>query len=428
MKSLYHKIAETVNLFENEAVNLLQELVRIPSENFPPFGNEKQVQEFYHAWLRKRGIESYLCLPDEITEFAEHPARLAEYDMRGRPNVIANFKGTGTGRSLLLLAHSDVVPAGDRELWNDDPFSGRISDGRLYGRGSGDDKCGMAIMALLPLILKSAGIELTGDLTIASVADEEYGGGNGTAALLASGIKADAALYLDGSNQMIWNTGLGGGFVEVEIETNHFAELDEYISYLEKVIGGIKDDRKKAIIEHKNFGFGFFAREMEGFYKINIEKTDKGKARLSFFLDTLPGEDEEVLKRVVEDRLMSNEKCRVAWMSRFLKPAAEISPLDPFLITLAESFQQATGRQAEIGPGRQSDQGLISYFGDIPCLVFGCGRRGKEGAPHLPNEYIILKDFRENLFTAVLMAVNWCGRTKEPEQALKMEYDFIGVS
>lgn len=428
MEPVYHKIVEAVDTFEDKAVKLLQELVRIPSENFPPTGNEKQVQEFYHTWLRRYGIESSLYYPDDIPGFAKHPARLAEYDMHNRPNVVAHFTGSGIGRSLLLVAHSDVVPAGDYALWNDDPFSGKISNGRLYGRGSGDDKCGMAIMAVLPLIMKAAGIKLAGDLTIASVSDEEYGGGNGTASLLASGIKANAALYLDGSNQTIWNTGLGGGFVEAVIETGCPKELLEYTMLLEKEISLIKTERKEAITQHENFGASFFDAEMEGFFRVEKINLDAGKTKLVFFLDTLPGDNEEALKSEVESRLLINAQVRVSWMSRFLKPAAPISHRDSFITALTESFLRATGRQVKIGPGRQSDQGLISHFGNIPCLVFGCGRRGKEGAPHLPNEYIILKDFRENLLTAVLMAVNWCGLAKEHKYSRKVNYELADVS
>ncbi len=406
-----NKIEITANFFETEAISMLQQLVRIPSENSPPGGNERRVQEFFHNWLKDRRIESKLYYPHEIPGFSTHPARLPERNMRNRPNVVATYKGSGAGQSLLLIAHSDVMPAGNLSLWNDDPFSGKITNGRLYGRGSGDDKCGMAIMATVLLILKNAGVRLAGDLTIASVSDEEYGGGNGTAALLASGVKADAAVYLDGSNQTIWNVALGGGIAEIVINADSPDELAAIIKKIEIIILGIKDERKKAILAHPDFGRNFFNNEMEGFY--NIEKIFLGgqRAKLSFLLDTLPGENEEALIRNAEQNLNINNGIKIKWMSRFLKPVLKLPCDFPLITTLSKSFAKATGNKVKIGPGRQSDQGLVSHFGNIPCVVFGCGRRGKEGAPHLPNEYILLEDFKENLLTVALMAANWCGAT-----------------
>ena len=45
------------------------------------------------------------------------------------------MKGTGGGRSIILNGHIDVVPDGDRDQWDDDPYSGAIKNGRMFGRG-----------------------------------------------------------------------------------------------------------------------------------------------------------------------------------------------------------------------------------------------------------------------------------------------------
>jgi len=98
-------------------------------------------------------------------------------------------------------------------------------------------------------------------------------------------------------------------------------------------------------------------------------------------------------------------------MSRFLKPAL-IDKNHPLVTELSQSFKLATGRNAIVAPGCQSDQGLICHYGEMPCVLFGCGRRGKEGAPHFPNEYIEISEFMENLLTMTLMVPNWCGIQK----------------
>jgi acetylornithine deacetylase/succinyl-diaminopimelate desuccinylase-like protein len=400
----FERIKAAAASFEPEIVSLLQNLVRIPSENHPPEGDERAVQEFYQRWLQDKGIDAKLIYPSEIPAFENHPARLREHDMGNRPNVIAEIRGSGDGPSLLVLAHADTEPAGELSEWNDSPFSGALRDGKVHGRGAGDDKSGMAIAACLPSALRKAGIRLRGGLVIASVADEERGGANGSAALLASGVKADAALYLDGSNQTIWTTGLGGGYCSVTVREGAGAEK------LRAAIRRIKDGIKESVIKSADFGPRFFESDLShGFYSAN-EKLSGEKLSVKFFMDTLPGDDESAVKTRAENIMRgAAPDAQIEWDSRFLKPSPPLSAADPFVKKLAESFKLATGREAKAGPGRQSDQGIISHFGGMPCVLFGCGRRGMDGAPHAPNEYILVKELMENFLTAALFAVNWSG-------------------
>src|SRR3989339_592342 len=96
--TIHLKLAEAVKAFAPEAIKLLVNLVNIPSVNHPPYGDEKTVQEFYHAYLLHHGLESKIFEPSDIPAFADHPARLPEHDMKGRPNATATVKGTDAGR------------------------------------------------------------------------------------------------------------------------------------------------------------------------------------------------------------------------------------------------------------------------------------------------------------------------------------------
>ena len=61
------------------------------------------------------------------------------------PAVVAHTEIDPAKKTVLLYAHHDVQPVGDETLWNTDPFEPQIIDGRLFGRGSGDNKSGVVV-------------------------------------------------------------------------------------------------------------------------------------------------------------------------------------------------------------------------------------------------------------------------------------------
>src|SRR5712664_4085495 len=101
---------------EDLARRYLVDLVRLDTTN-PP-GNETRVAQYLKAVCDAEGISGEMLGGD--------PSRL---------NFVARIKGSGKLRPLLLMAHSDVVPA-DRSQWTVDPLSAEIRNGFLYGRGA----------------------------------------------------------------------------------------------------------------------------------------------------------------------------------------------------------------------------------------------------------------------------------------------------
>ena len=119
----------------------LTDLVRLDTSN-PP-GNETRVAEYLKQVADCYGIPCELLGGD--------PQRL---------NFVARLKGTGKGRPLLLMAHSDVVPA-ERSQWTVDPFSGENRNGFIYGRGTQDDKSLLAAELAVMVEIKRRNIKLT---------------------------------------------------------------------------------------------------------------------------------------------------------------------------------------------------------------------------------------------------------------------------
>ena len=157
-------------------VKLCQELVRIPS----PVGKEKEVALFLFNYLKKNGLQDVQLVEGE----------------KDRPNVIARFKGTGKGPSLLFYGHIDSESPGVLDQWTVDPYGGVIKDGKVWGRASKDMRSGIASFVKAAEAVIRRGQRPKGDLVLAFCVDEEVAGPNGIGYLVKNGyVKANAAIY-----------------------------------------------------------------------------------------------------------------------------------------------------------------------------------------------------------------------------------------
>jgi len=139
---------------EGEILTLLSELVQHPSEN-PP-GDTKAVAEFVVEYLRGKGFSPEVVAPQ--------PTMV---------NILASTEGHAPGRHMILNAHMDTFPVGDRSGWERDPFSGAVTEGRIYGRGVSDMKAGVAASITAFCLLAEMKKAWRGRLTLALVCDEE---------------------------------------------------------------------------------------------------------------------------------------------------------------------------------------------------------------------------------------------------------------
>ncbi|MBV8965054.1 MAG: dipeptidase [Mycobacteriaceae bacterium] len=107
----------------------LEDLVRIESV-WADRGRRSEVQRSAQAVANLLSAAGF----DDVELIAEG----------GGPAVIARHPAPPGAPTVLLYAHHDVQPEGDRGLWASPPFEPTERDGRLYGRGTADDKAGIA--------------------------------------------------------------------------------------------------------------------------------------------------------------------------------------------------------------------------------------------------------------------------------------------
>lgn len=141
---------------ENDIVTLTQELVRIPSQY----------------------IEEELVEHDECADFLAKRLTDLGFDVEvavgveGYPVVVASTPEVPGGYTLGVIGHYSTVAIGDRAEWTKDPLGGELIDGKIYGRGSTDQKGGIAAVIMAAKALMDLGVPLKGRVRLLLVPGE----------------------------------------------------------------------------------------------------------------------------------------------------------------------------------------------------------------------------------------------------------------
>lgn len=148
------------NASSNDTISLLSELIQNKCVN-PP-GDEMKSIRTVQRRLREHGIES------QVFESAPN-----------RGNLVSRIKGDDGPKLMFGPAHVDVVPVENVDSWEEDPFSGTVKDGYVWGRGALDMLFIVAAQVQTFIELHEEGFHPKGELILLVVSDEEAGGTHG---------------------------------------------------------------------------------------------------------------------------------------------------------------------------------------------------------------------------------------------------------
>lgn len=402
---------------EKEAIHFLKTLVKEDSVQ----GNEYRVQQHVIRKLEAIGLQPDVWYPDG-TELKKHPYFCAtRTDFSDSPNVVAVWRGKGGGRSILLNGHVDVVPPGDVKQWNDSPYSGKLLDGKLFGRGATDMKGGNISLLLAIQCLKELGVSLKGDVIFQSVIEEESGGA-GTLAAIVKGYTADAAIIPEPTHMKIFPSQQGSMWFRISVKgrSAHGGTRYEGISAIEKSvpillkIQALEKERNEAVTNP-------LYQSIPIPLPINIGKINGGDwpssvpdlVTIEGRIGVGPEETLEEVKQQFESVLLSTED---DWLKKY-PPDIEwfgaqwlpgTIPMGHELMeVLSKNYQGVYGEDptVEASPWG-TDGGLLTQAGNTPTIVFG---PGVTSVAHYPNEYIELQKMFDCAIIIALTIVDWCG-------------------
>ncbi len=358
----------------------------------------------------------------------------------GRPNIFGVRKGSGGGRRLLIVGHSDVVHArGWQERWagtgRADPFGAADVNGEIWGRGAADLKAGICAAIEALRALDKAGIELAGDVVLAFVGDEESGEpGSGVSAGMKALVPAivsgevprpDFAIYVEPTTLDIYPAQMGFFIAEIEVtgRTAYFGvpELGaDALKAAHAILAALWEHSADLETrgEHPLIGRSFLlVTAIEGGGLIAVPE----RCRLSLIRKLRPGEDLNLARDELETVVLGAVELpdiRVA----FTYPAgrdhaiggiaSEIDPADQAVVMLTEAARSVRPDRGQIaGAPFWSEASFLVGLG-VPTVYFA---PGDIRICHTLEERVPVEEYLDGIAILAAFIARYCGVANEEE-------------
>jgi acetylornithine deacetylase len=302
----------------------------------------------------------------------------------GRPSVVGTLRGTGGGRSLMLNGHVDTVAIDDML----DPFSAAVRNGKMYGRGAYDMKCGLAACMTAVKALVDAGVSLTGNVLIAAVADEEYAS-LGTTEVIKHH-QVDGAIVTESTELDICIA--HRGYIHIEVETiglaAHGSRFEEGIDanmrmgYLLAELDKLEKDLR-ARKGHPLIGPpSLHAGVLKGG---TGPSTYSASCKLVIERRTIPSETESQvvseIQTIIDELTAADPSFKATLKILLTRNAFEVDPEQDLVKVLQQSANEVLGEQPElVGQPYWMDTALLSDAGveTVAMGPIGAGAHSKE--------------------------------------------------
>jgi acetylornithine deacetylase len=416
---LAEAIRGAVQAGREDAVSLLQELVRVPSVT----GEEGAVGAVVGRAFSERGldVDTWKATREETEPYREHVGEQSSYE--NRPNIAGTRRGAGNGRSILLNAHTDTVDPGDPTAWKGDPLSGNLEGDLLYGRGSCDMKGGLVTHLVALDALSDLGLGLRGDVTVAATVGEENGG-LGALSTVLRGYRADAAIITE-PTRLALVPAQGGSLIfrlKIPGRSAHAAVRDEGVSALEKFVPIFENLReleqeRNGVLSHPlydgvsnkvpiNIGV-----VRAGNWASTVPESLVAEGRVGL----MPGEEVDLFKDLLAERIatiadrdpwLREHPPELEWFGGQFAPA-EVEPDAPICEAVKAAHERVTGEKPSVeGVPYGADMRLFIDFGGIPCVMYGAG---DVNVAHAPDEHISITELLTATTTVACLLLDWCG-------------------
>jgi acetylornithine deacetylase len=414
------ELLAAVDALQPDLVALLSSLVRFASL----MGEETPAQDFMEGLFRGLGlaVDRFEVRDDRLQGlpgYAPPTGHWARHDNvvgAHRPRAVA-------GRSLILNGHIDVVPIGAEELWTAPPFEPVVRDGRLYGRGAGDMKAGIAAFVIAFEALKRIGLQPAAPVWLQSVVEEECTG-NGALACLERGYRADAALIPEPFDHSILHAQVGVIWLAVDVygRPAHVLDVKNGINAIEAAFAlyqgvcTLRDEwnrpehRHAAYAHHEhaiNFNLGRI-RGGEWASSVPTKCTIEIRCGIPVGMraaDARAAIEARIGRTLETDARLAGVRHQVRYAG-FQSEGCVVSKDLPMMRLLARTHERVTGTApAWLASTATTDARVFNLYGDTPATCYGPEATHIHGI----DESVSLESTRLVTRVLALYIAGWCG-------------------
>lgn len=399
--SLEDRVLSYIDSRRDEIVSLMQRLVQTESTT----GNESKIARLVAEECRRDGLEVELVEPT-----------------KDRTNVVARYHGTTGSPKIMMYSHYDTVPTGDLSAWKYPPFSGKIADGEMWGRGTADNKIATCGLIMAFRALRALGVKLKGDIVFTHVADEEKGGTYGFRYLVDNGYGSDVECLFYGHGGSARQIGIAANgsrayIIGVRGKAAHTARNEEGINAVVKAAELIL--RLKALGDEVNkrryhlpgtdtiMQSRFSINRCVGYTGGNVVPDSCEVMVDRRFTPAETAEQTEKEIRTVIDELKAQDKQFDAELSYTEGMELSVSPADSDLVkSIQRVALKVTHQQPKPGGGsHSSDHGWFVTKYHKPMASYGIGGEGT----HMTNEHVAVEDLITTTKVYALLMIDLLG-------------------
>jgi acetylornithine deacetylase or succinyl-diaminopimelate desuccinylase len=381
-------LAAYINSHEDELVDLLRRLVALPTVN-PPGDHYDAITRLLAAELKTAGLSVRRPrVPEELLRKALPPDqwRKPRWNVLGK---LAAPRAAGP-KTIHFNAHYDVVPVSGG--WrHGDPFSGKVENGWIHGRGTADMKGAIASLILALRALKATGAAPALDVEVSFTADEETDSALGAGWVVEhGGVRPDYALVMEGGEGRMIGCGHNGVvWLEVTVHgraahgstprhgvnaLEHMARLVLALDEHGREIGRRSFTAPDGSVRHPTLNIGGVFSGGDG-GKIN---TVPALARFSIDRRVIPtetvAEAERELRAFIAAAARAIPKCRVTVTKVSENHPSYASPEHPFARALARHVARERRCRPVFGCSTGfNDMQFFAQVLKIPTLGYGPG-------------------------------------------------------
>jgi succinyl-diaminopimelate desuccinylase len=414
-------VFHAIEAMGDEMVAFLRGLTRIPTIN-PPGEEYRAGAEFIGAKLKDFG---YSC------QFVAADGRPEHTTMHPRINVIGHMEGCEPGPRLHFNGHFDVVPVG--QGWTVDPFAGLVRDGKLFGRGTADQKAGIAASIFAVEAIRRSGIRLAGNVEQSGTVDEESGGFAGVAWLAEQGLihkdRTDFVVITEPSNvdricighrgvywfKVVQHGRIGHGsmpYLGVNA-ADHLGDVIHEITY--KLKPELAKRKTEMPVEPPGSRYAsininsVFGGQPEGGTQTPCVIDRAGAIFDRRFLAEERLEDvKSEVRRLLDSLCAKNPAARYTLEDLMIVHPTQTDPSSILVRAVESSIERVLGNRPPLvaSPGTY-DQKHVTRIGHIQdCIAYGPGILE---LAHQPDEYVVIEDLIQSAKVMALTAMSLLG-------------------